>query len=163
MKRTINICLMLIALIAVSGIILSSYQTYAHYKVSHESFCDINEQVSCDIVNRSEYSKMFGIPVALLGVIGYIAFLILSLLLLKDIDFSKVHRKIRTRDVYYSVFLLVLAAFMFSLFLTYIEVYVLHAICPLCVTSAIFIATILVLSIVSLISFIKSESFNKRA
>lgn len=158
MKKIINICLILIVLLSIMGIVLASYQTYKHYAIKNKSFCDIDEKISCDIVNRSEYSELFGIPVALLGALGYTVFLVLSLLLIKDIDFSKV--KLKTRDVYYFIFLLVAASFIFSMYLSYIEVYVIHVICPLCVISAIFITTILILSIIALVCFLKYEKFN---
>ncbi len=159
-RRIIDICLCLVVALSVLGIALASYQTYKHYTLG-PSFCDVNEVISCDVVNRSSYSEVFGVPVALLGAIGYFAFLVLSLLLIRDIDFSKFHKTLRTRDVYYFVFLLVAAGFMFSMYLTYIELYVLHAICPLCVVSALMITTILILSVTALVCFVKYEKNQK--
>ncbi len=44
-----------------------------HYATSKTPYCDIGETFNCDIVNRSEYSAILGIPVALIGMIGYAA------------------------------------------------------------------------------------------
>ena len=65
--------LAIIAVLSLIGIGLSSYLTEAHYALSEESFCDINAQVSCTAVNTSVYSELFGISVALLGVIWFLA------------------------------------------------------------------------------------------
>src|SRR5271165_1435268 len=68
-KRLMN----LIAILAVCGIVVSSESLQHHYATSKTAFCDIGETFNCDIVNRSQYSSIFGIPVALIGMLGYAA------------------------------------------------------------------------------------------
>ena len=66
-----NRLMSLIAILAVCGIVVSSESLKHHYATSKTAFCDIGENFNCDIVNRSEYSSIFGIPVALIGMLGY--------------------------------------------------------------------------------------------
>src|SRR5579863_7004714 len=60
-----------IAILAVAGIAVSGVSLQRHYAKSASKFCDVGERFNCDIVNRSEYSSIMGIPVAGIGVIGY--------------------------------------------------------------------------------------------
>ena len=68
----------LVAVLAVCGIAVSSVSLQHHYATSKTAYCDIGETFNCDIVNRSEYSSIFGIPVALIGMLGYAALLTLT-------------------------------------------------------------------------------------
>src|ERR1700730_14979310 len=61
-----------IALVAVAGVAVSSVSLYEHFATSKTSFCDFGESFNCDIVNRSAYSTALGVPVALIGVVGYL-------------------------------------------------------------------------------------------
>src|SRR5437879_12528099 len=63
----------LVAILAVCGIAVSSVSLQHHYATSKTAYCDIGETFNCDIVNRSEYSSVFGIPVALIGMLVYAA------------------------------------------------------------------------------------------
>ena len=123
-----------IALLALAGIFISSLSLYHHFSKSKTSFCDIGQSFNCDLVNRSQYSMFHGIPVALLGILGYL--LILSL--------ATVYReKAETPFILAGI---VLAGFAFALYLTYIEAFVLHAWCILCLSSLALIGTLAVLS-----------------
>lgn len=124
-----------IALLAVAGILVSSISLYHHFSKSKTSFCDIGQSFNCDLVNRSEYSIFHGIPVALLGSLGYL--LILSL--------ATVYReKAETPFILAGI---TAAGFGFALYLTYIEAFVLHAWCILCLSSLALIAMTVVLSL----------------
>ena len=122
-----------IMLLAVAGMVVSSVSLYHHYETSGSSFCDFGGNFNCDIVNRSIYSKIFEIPVALIGIAGYLALLILAQMCRK-----KTERK---------TFLLTtaVAGLIFALRLTYIEGFVLAAWCVLCLSSLaiIFLVTVL--------------------
>ena len=113
----------LIALLAVCGIALSSVSLQHHYATSKTAYCDIGETFNCDIVNRSQYSSIFGIPVALIGMLGYAALA----------GLATVYREGRETPV----MLLVGAAagLAFALYLTYIEARVLGVFCILCLSS----------------------------
>src|SRR3989344_6216688 len=69
---------------SILAIIIFSYLLYLHYKPSESKFCNFGEGFNCDIVNKSIYSEIAGIPVSLLGVLTFIGILILSILSLKD-------------------------------------------------------------------------------
>ena len=70
--------LLLIAVLALAGALVSSVSLYHHYGSSETSYCDFGESFNCDIVNRSIYSVFLGIPVALIGMVGYLAPLALA-------------------------------------------------------------------------------------
>src|SRR6266481_2134518 len=70
--------LALIAVLAVGGAAVSSVSLYHHYGTSKTSYCEVGENFNCDIVNRSTYSAISGIPVALIGIVGYLALLALA-------------------------------------------------------------------------------------
>src|SRR5579872_168445 len=69
-----------IALLAGAGIAVSSVSLYEHYRTSQASFCDFGQTFNCDIVNRSAYSEIAGIPVAFIGILGYLLLLFLTTL-----------------------------------------------------------------------------------
>src|ERR1700746_2459792 len=67
--------LVAIACVAFVGAAVSSVSLYHHFSKSKTSFCDINESFNCDLVNRSTYSTVLGVPVALIGILGYLLIL----------------------------------------------------------------------------------------
>ena len=69
---------LVIAMLAVAGAIVSSVSLYHHYGTSQTTYCDFGETFNCDIVNRSTYSTILGVPVALIGIAGYLTLLVLS-------------------------------------------------------------------------------------
>jgi uncharacterized membrane protein len=125
-----------IAALAVCGIIVSSVSLQHHFAKSKTAFCDIGETFNCDIVNRSEYSSLFGIPVALIGVLGYAALA----------GLATVYRK--RHDTPLLLLSGAAAGLAFALYLTYIEARVLGVWCILCLSSLAIISIITVLSLV---------------
>ncbi len=69
-----------IAILSLAGMIVSSISLERHYAKSATAYCEFGEKFNCDIVNRSEYSSVAGIPVSLIGVAGYGLLLTLSTL-----------------------------------------------------------------------------------
>ena len=127
---------LVIAILAVLGIAVSSVSLDHHYRKSKTSFCDFGESFNCDIVNRSEYSSVAGVPVALIGILGYVALL----------AFATFYRdKAETPGILLVGSVVGLA---FALYLTYVEKYVLSVWCILCLSSFAVILTITVLSFV---------------
>jgi uncharacterized membrane protein len=126
----------LVAFLAVCGIVVSSVSLQHHYATSKTQYCDIGETFNCDIVNRSEYSSIFGIPVALIGMLGYAGLAVLA----------TVYRERRETPA----MLLGAAAvgLAFALYLTYIEARVLGVWCILCLSSLAVIATTTMLTAV---------------
>ena len=123
-----------IAVVSLAGIIVSAFSLHHHYATSKSSFCDIGQSFNCDLVNRSEYSTLFGVPVALIGVVGYLAILCLSTVYRSKAEAPRL--------------LAVTSAFglSFALYLTYIEAHRLGAWCILCLSSLGLILAIAVLS-----------------
>ncbi len=134
MTSSARTLLIVIAVLAVIGISVSSVSLAHHYGTSKSSFCDLSETVNCDIVNRSEYSTLVGIPVALIGILGYLALLIVA-------TFYRQHGSTPRLLFWGSI-----AGLGFALYLTYIEGFVLSTWCILCLTSLGTIFTITVLA-----------------
>jgi len=125
-----------IAILALAGMAVSSVSLQRHYAKSASAFCDFGERFNCDIVNRSEYSTVMGIPVAGIGVVGYGVLLVLATLYR-----SRAETPLR----------LVAAAFAglaFALYLTYVEGHILETWCILCLSSLALIALITLLAAV---------------
>jgi vitamin-K-epoxide reductase (warfarin-sensitive) len=125
MQRLMN----LVALLAVCGVVVSSVSLQHHYATSKTAYCDIGETFNCDIVNRSEYSSIFGVPVALIGMLGYAALA----------GLATVYRE--RRETPAMLFSAAAAGLTFALYLTYIEARVLGVWCILCLSSLALIAT----------------------
>jgi uncharacterized membrane protein len=123
----------MIAVLSLAGVIVSSVSLERHYAKSATAFCDFSQKFSCDIVNRSEYSTVEGIPVAGIGVAGYGLLLVLA-------TFWKSRAETPNRVLGAAV-----GGLAFALYLTYIEAYQLMTWCILCLIS---------LSLIFLISLI---------
>jgi uncharacterized membrane protein len=123
-----------IAVLALAGVAVSAVSLQRHYAKSVSAFCDVGEKFNCDIVNRSEYSRLMGIPVAGIGVVGYGLLLMLATL-------YRTRTETPTRLLVAAV-----GGLGFALYLTYIEGYVLGTWCILCLSSLAMIAGIAVLA-----------------
>jgi uncharacterized membrane protein len=124
----------LVAVLAVCGIVVSSVSLQHHYATSKTAYCDIGEAFNCDIVNRSEYSSILGIPVALIGMLGYAALA----------GLATVYRE--RRETPAMLFGAAGMGLSFALYLTYIEGHVLGVWCILCLSSLALIATTTILA-----------------
>ena len=125
----------LIAVLALAGAIVSVVSLERHYAKSATDFCDFSQKFSCDIVNRSEYSTVAGIPVAAIGVAGYALLFLLATLW-------------RSREETPTLLIIAaLAGLAFALYLSYIEAYKLMTWCILCLSSQFLIFLIAVLSV----------------
>lgn len=135
--------LAVILVLALIGVADSSYALFQHYAPANTSSCDVNETISCTAINQSEYSVLFAVPVAALGIAGYIFMAALpSTMLLRLIG----------QELALLLLLAVsLVATGFSLWLSYIEIFILRALCPLCVTSQTLVAAITVLALTAVL------------
>lgn len=125
-----------IAVLAAAGMAISAFSLQRHYAKSATSFCEVAESFNCDIVNRSEYSSLMGIPVAAIGVVGYAVLLALATLYR-----SQASTPLR-------LLLVAFGGLAFALYLTYIEGYVLSTWCILCLSSLAVISLITLLAAV---------------
>ena len=123
-----------IAILSLAGIVLSAVSLQRHYAKSATEFCDFSQKFNCDIVNRSEYSEVQGIPVAAIGVAGYAALFFLS-------TFWNSRAETPNRLLAASI-----AGLAFALYLTYVEAYELKTWCILCLASQVLIFLITVLA-----------------
>jgi uncharacterized membrane protein len=108
--------------IATVGLGVASYLTYVHY-AGVPPLCSTTHN-TCLKVQTSIYSELAGVPVALIGLIGYIA--ILGSLLLPQREETR-----------FATMAFTLTGFGFSAYLTYRELFSLHEICEWCVSSAV--------------------------
>lgn len=97
----------------------------------------------CDTVQTSRWAVFLGFPVALYGVVGYFVILVVAVAALRPA--ALVQRK-------WNVVLVGLASVgvLFTIYLTYLELFVIHAICRWCVGSAVIITAIWVVALLSL-------------
>jgi uncharacterized membrane protein len=113
------------------GLLLAAYLTYVHY-AGIKPACTAGQ--ACIKVQTSQWSKLDGVPVALIGLIGYVA--ILASLLAPDREESRL-----------ATLGLTLIGFGFSGYLTYRELFSIHAICEECATSAVFLTVLFVCAV----------------
>lgn len=126
-----------IALVAVAGIAVSSVSLYEHFATSTTSFCNFSDTFNCDLVNRSQYSTLLGVPVALIGIVGYLLLTILAT---------------AYRNLLQTPVLLLVASVIglgFALYLAYVEKFLLGVWCFLCLTSLALICVEVLLSIIA--------------
>jgi uncharacterized membrane protein len=96
----------------------------------------------CDVVNNSVYSQFYGVPVCVIGLAGYLVLLVLALAALWT------HGRAQHQVLLLSL-LLALGGVGFSVYLTYLEIYVIEALCSWCVASAIVIALLAIVTAVT--------------
>jgi uncharacterized membrane protein len=108
-----------LVLLAVAGVVVSAFALHAHYSTRYlELPCDINSHWSCGLVNHSRYAVVLGVPVALIGILGYVLLGVVAWLQ-KRMQFMG----------------LTIIALGIALHFTYIEAEVLHMWCLYCVIS----------------------------
>jgi uncharacterized membrane protein len=118
----------LIAVLALAGLVVSSLALQVHYSTGTEP-CSINERWDCGIVNHSTFAEIEHIPVAAIGIAGYLVLALLAL--------------VRRRGL---LFLATLIGLGFALYLTHIEKDILQVWCLYCVISQGIIALLTLIS-----------------
>jgi uncharacterized membrane protein len=124
--RVLHRTLIVLALV---GIGIAGYLTWVHYE-GLSPICAINE--GCEKVQSSRYAKVGGVPVPLIGLVGYVA-IFASLL-------------VRGEAARLATAGMAIGGFVFSVYLTSLELFEIHAICQWCVGSAIVMTAIAVLA-----------------
>ena len=117
-----------IALLALAGVVVSAMALRVHYSTDTQP-CSINDTWDCGIVSHSPYAEIAHVPVAAIGIAGYLALAGLALA--------------RRRA---PLALLAVLALVFSLYLTHIEKYILQVWCLYCVLSLLIVSLITALS-----------------
>ena len=117
--------------LTLAGIGIAGYLTYVHYAGLHP-VCGISG--GCETVQTSRYAGLLGVPVALLGLITYVVIFV-SLRLRGDVPLL-------------GGYAVTLVGFAFSVYLTYREVFTIHAICSWCVGSAVVFTLLTIVGLV---------------
>jgi len=128
------------ALMSLLGLLVSAYLYL--YKIGRIGTLACGSG-GCETVQTSVWSRFLGVEVALIGLIGYAVLLAVALVALRT---DQVERRPS------ALLLTALAAggVLFTAYLTYLELFVIHAICRWCVGSAVIIVTVLVLGLLEL-------------
>jgi uncharacterized membrane protein len=129
---------------ALAGAAVSIYMTI--YKLTDNNAMCLGSG-DCATVNISKYSEVYGIPLGVIGFVGYAAILLVLSLENRHPLFKEYGNTLAMGMSF--------AGFIYSLYLTYIEIYVIQAICPFCVASAVAITLCFAFTF---IRFIRGES-----
>lgn len=116
----------IIGITSIIGLALAVESTAAHYAAIPHTFCNFNDTFDCGAVNRGPYSTFLGIPVAIFGLVGYIFFLISSV----------VYGYTRNELLLTFMGTAAIVGFAFTLYLIYLEAFVIYAWCIVCLGSA---------------------------
>ncbi|MBI4437720.1 hypothetical protein HY631_02100 [Candidatus Uhrbacteria bacterium] len=127
MKKRLTITILALAL---AGMAVSLYSLLHNQGFASGEFCTIGEALNCDVVNKGPYSVIFGIPVSLIGVLGY-----LFLAAAAAIKLSHPSDKSLTKVLFFAC----LGGLLFSLYLSGLEAFILTTWCLLCLTSQLLI------------------------
>ena len=138
-QRSPNWLRILGVLFAVLGLLVATYMSYAELTgqetscpgATGESF-EGSIAVDCGLVQNSVYAKLLGIPVAIVGLGGYLAILL--------------------------VFGMALFGFLFTLYLTWAELFRLQTVCTWCLTSAAFMTLVFIIAIIRLIQHFRQPA-----
>jgi len=122
----------IVMVLTVPGIMIAAYLTWTHF--SNTGIYCVGGSAGCDIVQQSRYSTITGIPVALIGLVGYLAMLAILILEETKGSFSENGPML--------MFALSLIGTLYSAYLTYLELFVIYAICQYCVASAIIMLSV---------------------
>ena len=131
---------MAIALLSLVGILIALYLTLYKIGVVGDLSCSIG---SCETVNTSRWATLFGLPVAAWGLAAYVALFALSVA-------GTTERYAGSRGLSWLLVAIAGWSVLFSAWLTYLELFVIDAICIWCVTSAFVLVAIFVASVVDL-------------
>jgi uncharacterized membrane protein len=126
--------------LTILGLLVSIWMTI--YKVTNNQSMCIGS-TGCGVVNASLYSEINGIPVAAIGVVGYLS--ILALL------YFETRAGFFQRHGGMLLFGVTLVGFLFTVWLVYVEVALLDAYCPFCITSQIVMTLIFILTVIRVV------------
>lgn len=125
-----NKIFLIVTILAFLGVILASYLFVSYLSPTPPQICNLSSTVNCDAVTKGNLANFLGIPVSLIGLIGYIVILI-----------SSMYRK--------KGLLLFMTSFgmLFCLRLTILEIFVEKVICPVCLACQTIILIVFLLSL----------------
>ncbi len=116
------------------GMLVSLYAVYQHF--SHgSSFCNINAQFNCDTVNRGPYSEIVGVPVAVIGALGYLWLHVLAHELVR-------RPRVLVRNLFAAS---IVGAVLFTVYLAWVSHVKIGAWCPTCIASYVVIGVVTII------------------
>jgi uncharacterized membrane protein len=128
--------------LALAGAAVAAYLTWVHY-ADLQPFC-VGGGGGCERVQSSDYAKLAGVPVAVLGLVGYLAILATAVLGEDTGAFAAAF--------------LALTGFAYSVYLTYVELVEIKAICQWCVVSAVIMTALAAATVVRLLRPVPSTA-----
>ncbi len=120
-----------ILILAILGMVVSSLALKVHYDDPGKEPCSINDKWDCGVVNHSPYAMVHGVPVAALGIVGYLLIAVLGFTCRRVL-----------------LLISVLIGLAFALYLSNIEAHVLEVWCLYCVISQGIIAVLTLLTLI---------------
>jgi uncharacterized membrane protein len=111
-----------VAVLALAGAGIAAYLTYAHYR----GIAPVCTSGGCEVVQTSEYAKVVGVPVAVVGLVGYLALFATALVPAVEAAAAGVA--------------MALGGLGFALYLLYVQLAILDAVCIWCVASDVVMA-----------------------
>lgn len=116
--------------LAVIGIFLALYLLYQYYTPPHKSLCYVNSYVNCEASTKGPLANTLGIPTGFYGLAGYLVILISAVKKWKRL-------------------LLFVATFgvLFCLRITFLELFVVKALCPVCIACQVIMFVIFILAL----------------
>ena len=131
--KTLSVGLGASMVLAVAGAAVAGYLTYVHYNAG-ALVCSVGD---CHAVQTSSYAKIGPVPIAIFGLLMYLAVIGLGVARWRGVTWYQTATM--------GAFALTLAGTVYAAYLSYLEVDVIHAICQWCVTSAILTTAIMVI------------------
>ena len=133
-----------IIFLAFLGLLVSGYLVNLHY-TDRDAPCDVDEIFACSVVKESNYSEVFGIPVALVGLLGYglLGLIGFCLYFRGKWKEKSLFKKLANSEL---LLWLSIVAVLVSGWLTYAEFFLIKALCIFCLVSQVIILGILLLS-----------------
>ena len=126
--------------LAIIGLLVAIYMTV--YKLTSNNAMCLGSG-DCSTVNASPYSEVYGIPVAVIGMLGYGT--ILAVLLLEP------RKKFFAENGTLAIFGMGLTGFLFNIYLIYLEFFVIKALCPFCLASQTTMTILFIITIIRLV------------
>jgi uncharacterized membrane protein len=132
---------MIIAVLALFGLLVAAYMALYKFGVIGTLAC--GGTGSCETVQTSKWAVMWGVPVPVIGAVGYAVIIGVALLGLQP-------RWFNSRRLANALFILATAAFVYSMYLSYLEQFVIGAWCRYCIASAVIATLIWIFSLAEL-------------
>ncbi len=118
--------LVLVAILASAGAVVAAYLTYEWYVSFSSPFCDLTSYFSCSAVGKSAFAAIGGVPTAVIGLAGFLILLGLSILAFRGVE------RIGPWSTDAWILLIAVVGSLVGLGLTFIEIFVIEAVCVLC-------------------------------